>query len=91
MQTGVSMPSLRRRLTTLDAVEPGHHHVEHDDRRRLLRDGGQRLVAVGGGGDVEALEAQGALEGLTDRGLVVDDEDERIATDHASHDGRESR
>ena len=91
MQTGVSTPSLRRRWTTLTPVEPRHHHVEDDHRRRPLRDGAQRLVAVGGGGHVEALEAQRALEGLTDGGLVVDDEDERFATDHASHDGRERR
>ena len=62
-----------------DAVEPGHRHVEHDDRRRALRDGGERLQAVRGGGHGEALEAQRALEGLPDGGLVVDDEDQRFA------------
>ncbi len=78
-------------LDDADAVEPGHRHVEDDHRRGLLRDGAQRLQAVGGGGNGEALEAQCALEGLPDGGLVIDDEDKRIATDHASHDGRGSR
>ena len=74
-----------------DAVEPGHHHVEHDHRRRALRDGGERLQTVGGGGHGKALEAERALEGLPDSGLVIDDEDERFATGHASHDEARAR
>ena len=91
MQTGVSMPSLRRRLTTLTPSSPGIITSSTITAGGLLRDGGQRLLTVGGGVNGEALEAQGALEGLPDGGLVVDDEDKRIATDHASHDGPGSR
>ena len=78
-------------LDDADAVEAGHHHVEHDHRGRVLRDGRQCLEAVGGGGHGKALEAERALEGLPDGGLVVDDEDERFATGHASHDEACSR
>ena len=85
------MPSPRSLRTTLTPSSPRHRHVEHDHRRRALRHGGERLQAVGGGGHGEALEAERALEGLPDGGLVVDDEDERLATDHASHDGACSR
>jgi hypothetical protein len=91
MQTGMSMPSLRRRFTTLTPSSRGIV------TSRTITAGGccatalERLQAVGGGGNGEALEAQCALEGLPDGRLVVDDEDKRIATDHASHDGRGSR
>ncbi len=67
------------------AVEVGHRHVEDDDSRRALRDRLERLAAAGGGGDGEALEAQGALEGCSDRSLVVDDEDERLNDRPRSH------
>ena len=91
MQTGTSIPSLRSRLTTLTPSRPGIVTSRTITAGGLLGDGGERLDAVGGGGDGEALEAQRALEGLPDGGLVVDDEDEGLATDHASHDGRASR
>ena len=57
-------------------VEVGHRHVEDDDSRRALGDRLERLAAAGGRGHGKALEAQRALEGLPDGGLVVDDEDE---------------
>ena len=60
------------------AVEVGHHHVEDDDGRRARRDRRERSPAARGRRDGEALEAQGALEGLPDGGLVVDDEDQRL-------------
>ena len=69
-----------------DAVEARHRDVEHDHRRLVLRHGGERLHTVVGGGHGEALEAERALEGLPDGGLVVDDEDQRFATGHAFHD-----
>ncbi len=57
------------------AVEVGHRHVEHDDSRRMAPDRGERLAAAVGRGHGEALEREGALEGLPDGRLVVDDED----------------
>ena len=57
-------------------VEVGHRHVEDDDSRRALGDRLERLTATGGRGHGKALEAQRALEGLPDGGLVVDDEDQ---------------
>ena len=87
----MSTPSPRRRLTTLTPSSPGIITSSTITAGGFCATAVERLVAVGGGGHGEALEAQGALEGLPDGGLVVDDEDERIATDHASHDGRGSR
>ena len=57
-------------------VDAGQDDVEDDRRRWLRRDRRQRRFAVGGRAHGEALEAQSALEGHADRGLVVDDEDE---------------
>jgi len=65
-----------------DAVEVGHRDVEDDDRRGPARDGRQRGDAAVGRLDREALEAQGALEGLADRRLVVDDEHAKVSTEH---------
>ena len=73
------MPSARSRGRR-DAVEVGHRHVEDDDRGGRCATAASASRAVGGGGHGEALEAQRALEGLPDGGLVVDDEDKGITT-----------
>jgi hypothetical protein len=60
----------------LEAVDPGHHPVEHDhigpDRPGHV----QRLVAVGGAGGGVAHARQQPLECVTRRFVVVDHEDE---------------
>ena len=58
-------------------VEVGHRHVEDDGGGRAPGDRLERRAAAGRRVHGEALEAQRALEGLTDCVVVVDDEDER--------------
>ena len=83
MQIGTRLPRPAQAPRDLDSVEVGHDHVEDDDVGRLrgqpLERGGPALGEV----DDEALEAQGALEGFTDRRLVVDDEDAGRGGAHA--------
>ena len=58
----------------VEAVQVRHHHVEHDQVGAERVGQGERLLAVGGRGDLEAGEAQAGREQLEDVGLVVDDE-----------------
>ena len=58
------------------SVEVGHRDVEDDRRGRLPRRR-PRAPPARRRPDGEALEAQGALEGLANGGVIVDDEDER--------------
>ena len=67
-----------------DAVEVGHRDVEDDRGGRPRRDGVERGAPAVGRLHGEALEAQRALEGLPDGRLVVDDEDQRSSSGHAS-------
>ena len=58
-----------------EAVEAGHHHVEHDQVRVVLGDRHQGRRAVVGGDRLEAVEAQRGRDEVGDVVLVVDDED----------------
>ena len=83
MQTGHVVAVGAQAPDDAHPVEVGHRDVEDDHRGRPFGDRGQRCLAAVGGGHREALEAQCALEGLANRGLVVDDEDERLSGDGA--------
>ena len=63
------------RAGRLDAVEPRHHHVDHDRVGRDAADAGERLGAVAGERHLVAVELQRATQRVTDRPVVVDDED----------------
>ena len=97
------MPRGDKSKYTSKQKRQAEHIEEGYEQRGLSRDEAERRAWAtvnkvhhggekpGGGGYGKALEAQCALEGLPDGRLVIDDEDKRIATDHASHDGRGSR
>ena len=57
------------------AVDVGHHHVDHQRVEAVAPDAGQRLDPVHGRGDVVALQLERPREGLADRAVVVGDED----------------
>jgi hypothetical protein len=61
----------------LEAVHPGHHHVEHDEVEGLLGEAVQRLAAVGRLHDVVAVPLQRERQQRLDRLLVVDEQDAR--------------
>ncbi len=71
--------ALAQLLDDGEAVEVGEHHVEHDQVGAFGGDQVERLGAAGGGGDAEAGEAQRGREQFADVGLVVHDEQERLA------------
>ena len=75
MSTGVRSPAARSRRQTSSPSTPGMSHVEDDRVRAALGQRVERGAAVGGELDVVALQAQGAVEGRADGGLVVDDQD----------------
>jgi hypothetical protein len=59
----------------LEAVDARHQHVEHERVGRPQRQRVEGLRAVGRQLGLVALQAQRAVDGLTHRGLVVDDQD----------------
>ena len=59
----------------LEAVELGHHHVEHDEVEGLLAEARERLAAVGRLHDLVAVLAQREGQQGLDRLLVVDEQD----------------
>ena len=66
----------------LEAVEPGHHHVEHDEVERRLAEARQRLPAVDRLHDLVAVLAQRVAEQRLDRLLVVDEQDAGRSVEH---------
>ena len=75
MSTGVRSPACAHPPADLQAVEPGHAHVEDDRVRRPRREAVERRGAIRREIDVVALERERALERGPDGGLVVDDQD----------------
>src|SRR5438132_4342030 len=67
----------------LDAVEPGHDHVEHDDHRAVAGDRLERLAAGGGLHHVELVDLQDVAHYPTDRLVVVNHQHEAVALDGA--------
>ncbi len=59
----------------LEAVEPRHHHVEHDQMGTEGLETLERLGSVGRGRHLEALVAKRHRQQLRDARLVVDDQD----------------
>ena len=78
MQTGTSTPSARIRRTTLTPSRSGIITSRTTTAGGRAATSVQRSAPARGRRHGEALEAQGALEGLPDGGLVVDDEDQRL-------------
>jgi hypothetical protein len=77
-QHGRSVADVAHAPAHLEAVEPGHQDVEE---HRVGGRGGlaaHGLAPVAGERDLESVEAQDALERLTDSGLVVDDQDAHV-------------
>src|SRR3954453_2123644 len=66
----------------LEAVEPRHHHVEHDEVERRLAEARERLLPVRRLDDLVAVLAQGVAEERLDRLLVVDEQDAGCAVEH---------
>jgi hypothetical protein len=59
----------------LEPVEAGQHHVEHDRVRPLGAEAGEALVAGRGGEHLEAGGGEAAGRELTDRRVVLDEQD----------------
>jgi hypothetical protein len=57
-----------------EPVEAGHHHVEHQQVGAELLGEGERLLAIGRGGHLEAGVAQARRQQFADVRLVVDHE-----------------
>ena len=72
LRAGVEVPEPRQGL---EAVEPGHLHVEKDEMGAELGVEGDRLAAGRGHADLQALVLQHLLQRLADAGFVIDDED----------------
>ena len=66
----------------LQAVELGHHHVEHHQVEATLGEAAQRLAAVGRLHDLVAVLAQRVGEQRQDRPLVVHQQYSRRALNH---------
>jgi len=66
----------------LEAVDPGHHHVEHDQVERLLAEAGERLAAVGRAHDLVTVLAQRVAQQRLDGLLVVGQQDAQRAVGH---------
>jgi len=69
----------------LEAVDVGHHHVEHEQVGPPLAHGGERLEAGAGRPYVEADEPQTGREQVGDVRLVVDDEHAGLGTRSVGH------
>ena len=63
---------LAQPLQHVEAVELGHHHVEHDQVGVPVVDGLEGLAAVVGGQGAVPLEPQGRRDEVVDVGVVVD-------------------
>jgi len=68
--------------TDLEAVHPGHHHVEHDEVEPLLAEAGERLTAVRGTHDLVAVLLQRVAQQRLDGLLVVGQQDAQGAIGH---------
>ena len=66
----------------LQAVHPGHHHVEHDEVEGLLGEAVERLAAVGRLDDLVAVALQREREQRLDRLLVVHEQDAGCSISH---------